>query len=106
MFPHSPLHSFAYQYSLNTNLLDMVFLFEIFMQFVCISFYFLFSYSVPPSLSLTSPSLYPPVFIYLFIKSLDFKCEETIRQIQIEGYSTKTTGLGFRYANVMNDKRL
>lgn len=106
MFPHSPLHSFAYQYSLNTNLLDVVFWCEIFMQFVCISFYFLFSYSVPPFLSPLLPFTLLSLFIYLFINSLDFKCEETIGQIQIEGYSTKTTGLGFRNANVTNDKRL
>ena len=93
MFPPPPLHSFAYQHSLNTNRLDFVILSEIFMKSICISFYF-FSLIVFHCLFL-SPLLphSPPIFISLFImtlvKSLDFKCEETIGQIQIEGYLAK-----------------
>lgn len=56
-------------------------------------FLLFFSYSIPLSLSVTSPSPFPSYlhfFIYYdFSKSLDFKCDETIGQIQIEGYLTK-----------------
>ena len=70
MFPHPPLHSFAYQYSLNTNLLDLVILFEIFMKSICICFNF-FSLILLHCLFL-SPLLphYPPIFISLFIMTL------------------------------------
>lgn len=106
MFPHLPLHTCAYKYYLNTNLLDFV-LFNLNKQFSCCLHLFCllflsFPIPLPPPLQLSCLHL----LIYFLTKNLNFKCEETFGQLQIEGYSTKQVDLGFKNVNVMNDKRL
>lgn len=114
MFASPPVHPFVSQYSLNTNLPDFV-LFSLneqfFMKSAYLSFPFLFSLpfalSRAHALSFTSPSPYPPGFIYLFLISLLRILISNVRKQTNSNWGIfyKTTSLGFKNVNVMNDKR-